>query len=113
MNILEHLERNSIDSYRAAVLTKSGKLIMSVIADAHAYCSPRAFLQNPEEYKSFEVGIFNAETEDWASYNEAKPALELLDGEREYDMSEDLDAPQCVVFGYVSIENINKAWELL
>ena len=86
---------------------------MSVIAGPHAYCSPKEFLENPEDYSSFEVGLFNAETENWASYNEAKPALELLDREREYDMSEDLDAPQCGVFGYVSIENINKAWELL
>ena len=86
---------------------------MSVIAGPYTYCSPKQFFENVETYKSLEVGLFNKETGDWASYNEAKPVLELFDGEREYDETEQPDVPQNVVFGYVPVADINKAWEIL
>lgn len=127
MNILHFLRKQdsvNCNSYQAWIPSKSGKFILSVVCGDYLYSEPRTFVP-VEEYKELEVAIFNAETKNWASYNEASAAFELLgQGEyrtEDYDYSEDevkiipmdLDKPQCSVFGYILIENINKAWELL
>ncbi len=127
MNILNFLRKQdsgNCNSYQAWIPSKSGKLILSVVCGDYLYSQPREFVP-VEEYKELEVAIFNAETKDWASYNEASAAFEILgQGEytkEEYDYSEDeaktipmdLNKPQCSVFGYIPVEDINKAWELL
>ena len=103
--------RNS--SWQAKVPTKSGKLILSIVAGEHLYSEPRQFLEDPSGYTNVEIGIFNAETGNWASYNEVKPAFDhILVGE--YIASdEDDDAPQNAVFPYVRVEQIINAINVL
>lgn len=100
-------------SWQAKVPTKSGKLILSIVAGEHLYSEPREFLEDPSGYTNVEIGIFNAETGNWASYNEVKPAFDhILVGEY-ISSDEDDNAPQNAVFPYVRVEQIIKAINVL
>ena len=113
MNILNLLRSRDERSYQAYIPTKSGKLIMSVVAGEGLYSSPRKKVKT-EEYTKLELAIFNMETNQWASYNEVKPILELIGEGEYYDLGEKSNnKPSCAVFGYIEVEKINKVWEML
>ena len=96
----------------AKIPTKSGKLILSIVAGEYYYSTPREDLSNVSEYSKFEVAIFNSETNKWASYNEAKPVLDIVESTGEYEIDIDGDESQCAVLGWVEKELIIKAIEL-
>ena len=113
MNILNFLRSRDEVSYQAWIPTKSGKLIMSVVCGQGLYSSPREKVKDTEEYTEVEVVFFNAETNNWASYNEVKEAFPII-GEGEYYYSdEELDESRSAVFGYVEVEKVNQVWEIL
>ena len=111
MNILNLLRERDTFSYQAWIPTKSGKLIMSVVAGNGLYSSPREKVK-PNEYTLLEVAFFNAETNKWASYNEVKEAFSII-GEGEYRYAEETNEPTNAVFGYVEVEKVNQVWEML
>lgn len=112
MNILNLLCSRDDKRYQAYIPTKSGKLILSVVAGEGLYSSPRAKVKT-EEYTELELAVFNMETKEWASYNEVKPIFELI-GKGEYVSDEESnDKPSCSVFAYIEVERLNKVWEML
>ena len=113
MNILNLLRSRDNKSYQAYIPTKSGKLIMSVVAGEGLYSSPREKVKT-EEYIELELAIFNMETDNWASYNEVKPIFELIGKGEYYDLGEEKNNnPSSAVFGYIEVDKINKVWEML
>lgn len=113
MNILNLLISRDDRSYQAYIPTKSGKLIMSVVAGKGLYSSPREKVET-EEYTKLELAIFNMETNNWASYNEVKHIFELIGNGNYYDLGEERnDEPSCAVFGHIEVDKINKVWEML
>jgi len=103
-------EGSKYASYQAKFLSKSGKFLFSVIAGEHQYSSPREFLED-REYEEVEVAIFNAETGDWATKEEASPVFPFI-GEGEYSCWE--DSGSCTaVFPYIPVADLEKAWEAL
>ena len=98
--------------FTARITTKSGKLILSIVAGEYYYSTPRECLNNVSEYNKFEIAIFNSETNEWASYNEAKPVLDIVESTGEYEIDIDGDESQCAVLGWVEKELIIKAIEL-
>lgn len=96
----------------AKIPTKSGKLILSIVAGKYYYSTPREDLSNVSEYSKFEIAIFNSETNEWASYNEAKPVLDIVKSTGEYYTDMEADKPQCAVLDWVEKELIIKAIEL-
>lgn len=112
-NFLVKRDQGELSSWQAKIPTKSGKLILSIVAGTYLYSEPRKFLEDPSEYTQVEIAIFNAETGDWASYNEVKPAFDyILTGEY-VSSDEDDDAPQNAVFPYVRVEQIINAINVL
>lgn len=111
MNIANFLRSRDEHSHQAWIPTKSGKLIMSVVCGQYLYSSPREKVE-PNEYTEVEVAFFNAETLNWASYNEVKEAFPII-GEGEYYEGDDNQQPISGVFGYVEVEKVNLVWEIL
>lgn len=113
MKVINFLRSRDERSYQAYIPTKSGKLIMSVVCGEGLYSSPREKVKDKKEYTEVEIAFFNADTENWASYNEVKEAFPII-GEGEYYYSdEELDEPRCAVFSYVEVEKVNQVWEIL
>ena len=108
--------------FKALIPSKSGKMNISVICGESIYSNPRENLENPKDYKTLEIALFNAETMNWASYNEASPVFAII-GNGEYcqfewddnneEIERDLNVPQSAVFAYVTVEDISKVWETL
>jgi hypothetical protein len=84
--------------------TKSGNFILSCVAGASFYCSPRE--DGLAEYDAVELGIFDAQG-NWANCEDLTGAFKILEqkGECEYGGQP--------VFGWVSWENIAELYETL
>lgn len=98
-------------SFQAKIPTKSGKFILSIVAGEHLYCTPRESMEKPN-YTEVELAIFD-ENGNWASYNQAKPAFEVIGTTGEYSETEDNDKPQRSVFGWVAVNKLEKLIDIL
>ena len=119
MNFTNLLTKHPLNNgVMAQFLSKSGNIKFSVIGGEHFYSTPRENVSR-EEFTEFEVALFDANTNNWASYNQAKPVFEIFNSKGEYqtidfeDNPIDLNKSQNAVFGYIPKEAIEKAWEIL
>jgi hypothetical protein len=115
------LTRHPKDSYRdgwgAFFLTKSGKFMISAQGSSMNYSSPRKGCDKPEDYKSLEIAIFNADTREWATREELAEtdAFDIL-GYGVYGSPSDIASEDSFylgsngVFGWVSIADIRELW---
>lgn len=92
------------ESYQAKIPTKSGNFVLSIVAGEHLYCTPRESMREPN-YTEVELAIFD-KNGNWASYNQAKPAFEILGTTGEYSGTGNSDEPQSSVFGWVPVDKI-------
>jgi hypothetical protein len=109
-NLFITRDANGYKSHQAKIPTKSGKLFLSVVAGPGLYSSPKEYRKNCD-YTEVEVAIFNAETNNWASFNEVKPVFSII-GMGEY-YEGDNDNPQNAVFGHIDITLIPACIEVL
>jgi hypothetical protein len=117
MKILNYLKKRDDRSYQAFIPSKSGKFSLSIVAGEGLYSTPRKKADTIEEYTHVELAIFNADTENWASYNEVEKIFPII-GNGEYyinetDEDEDLNRPRSCVFGWVEVDKLNQVWETL
>ena len=98
--------------YHAKVVTKSGNLLLSIIAGAYFYSEPREDLDNSSEYTAVELAIFDVKTNTWATKKQMAPAFTIIgQGEHEYNSS--LTEPSNGVWGWVPVEKIAELYEAL
>ncbi len=105
INILKNCFVPVSDTRRfSRIPTKSGRFILSLVAGASYYCTPRE--DGLDDYEAVELGILDAHG-NWANCEDLTGAFKILEqmGECEYGGQP--------VFGWVSWEKIAELYENL
>lgn len=115
MNLTNLLHKHpSSDGVMAQFLSKSGNIKFSVIGGSSFYSTPRENVPR-EDFTEFEVALFDANNNKWASYNQVKSIFEIFGTHGEYpeESPSNPDDEFNAVFGWIPKEAIEIAWEIL